>query len=85
LRHPTRDGSLPPRTNAMLFLKIVFALALIPWTLAGLWLVVKFQSLFGPDQGHPSETPGERYFGITHVFAVWAGGMALGIYFVFFV
>ncbi len=85
MRHPARDGSLPPRTNAMLFLKIVFALALIPWTLAGLWLVVKFQSLFGPDQGHPSETPGERSFGITHVFAVWAGGMALGIYFVFFV
>jgi hypothetical protein len=47
--------------------------------------VVKFRLLFGPDHGQPSETPGARSFGMTHVFAVWVGGMALGIYFVFFV
>ena len=84
----TRDCAARPAATvsrarpAMFFVKILFALALIPWTLAGLWLAVKFQSLFGPDRGHPSETPGERSFGITHVFAVWIGGMALGIYFV---
>ena len=81
MRGTPRGDSLP-RPAAMFFIKILFALALIPWTLAGLWLMVKFQSLFGPDRGHPSETPGERSFGITHVFAVWIGGMALGIYFV---
>ena len=69
----------------MLFIKILSALALIPWTLAGIWLVVKFRLLFGPDHGQPSETPGARSFGMTHVFAVWIGGMALGIYFLFFV
>lgn len=69
----------------MLLLKILFALALIPWTLAGIWLAIKFRLLFGPDRGQPSETPGARSFGMTHVLAVWVGGMALGIYFVFFV
>jgi hypothetical protein len=65
----------------MLFFKILIALSLIPWTAAGLYLIARFQAFFGPDSGHPSETPGERSFGVTHVFAVWAGGMALGIYF----
>lgn len=65
----------------MLFFKILIALSLIPWTAAGFYLIARFQRFFGPDRGHPSETPGERSFGVTHVFAVWVGGMALGIYF----
>lgn len=68
---------------AMLVLKIAFALALIPWTLVGILLFAKFNALFGPDRGQPSETPGARSFGMAHVFAVWVGGMALGAYFVF--
>jgi hypothetical protein len=65
----------------MLFFKILIALCLIPWTAAGLYLIARYRTFFGPDSGHPSETPGERSFGATHVFAVWAGGVALGIYF----
>jgi hypothetical protein len=68
----------------MIIFKILVALSLIPWTIAGCVLIAKFQALFGPDSGQPSETPGARSFGITHVFAVWVGGMALGIYFAFF-
>lgn len=70
---------------SMLFFKILIGLGLIPWTIAGLYLMARFQRFFGPDRQHPSETPGERSFGITHVFAVWLGGVALGIYFAFFV
>ena len=69
----------------MLFFKVLVVLGLVPWTLAGLYLFARFQKLFGPDRGQPSETPGARSFGMTHVFAVWVGGMALGIYFAFFV
>jgi hypothetical protein len=65
----------------MLIFKILIVLSLIPWTAAGLYLIARFQRFFGPDRGHPSETPGERSFGVTHVFAVWVGGVALGIYF----
>lgn len=69
----------------MLFFKILIALGLVLWTAAGFYLIARFQSFFGPDRQQPSETPGARSFGITHVFAVWLGGMALGIYFVGFV
>jgi len=61
--------------------KIIITLFLLAWTAIGFYLCLNFKRFFGVDKEHPSETPGERSFGITHVFAVWIGGMALGIYY----
>ena len=56
-------------------------LFLIAWSGLGLWLVVKYDALFGPHPDDPAETPGARSFGVTHVIAVWFGSFALACYF----
>lgn len=61
--------------------KIGIAIYLIGWSAIGVYLCMNFKRLFGIHEDTPSETPGERSFGVAHVFAVWVGGMALGIYF----
>lgn len=72
---------LEPQASLMLFFKILIALCLIPWTALGVYLVVKYRVLFGPNPEHLSETPGARTFGIAQIASVWVGGLALGIYF----
>ncbi len=64
-----------------IIVKIGISIFLLGWTSIGVYLAMNFQRLFGIHKDTPSETPGERSFGVTHVFAVWIGGMALGIYF----
>jgi len=62
-------------------IKLGIAVFLLGWTWVGVYLLINFQRFFGTHKDTPSETPGERSFGIAHVFAVWFGGMALGLYY----
>lgn len=65
----------------MILFKILIAICMVAWTAAGVWMVVKYKELFGPNDDHQSETPGARSFGISQIAAVWVGGVALGCYF----
>jgi len=74
---PTTDD-LP----AMIYLiKTLLVLFLVGWTFFGLWMVVKFNMLFGPHRDDPAETPGARSFGVAHVASVWFGFFVLALYF----
>ena len=48
-------------------LKTALALFLIGWTGFGGWMIWKFAVLFGPHPDDPAESPGARYYGVTHV------------------
>ena len=65
-----------------LIVKIGIAIFIIVWALLGIWLCVNYNRLFGPHKDDPSETPGARSFGVTHIVAIWIGGMALAIYYI---
>ena len=67
---------------AILF-KSLLVLFLIAWSFFGLWLLVKFNVLFGPHHDDPAETPGARSFGVAHVVTIWIGFFVLAIYFLF--
>lgn len=56
-------------------------LFLLAWTTLGVWLVVKYQALFGPHPDDPAESPGARSFGVAHIVAIWIGGEALALYY----
>jgi len=64
-------------------LKIALFLFLVAWSGLGIWMIAKYSILFGPSSDHPSETPGERSFGVAHIGAIWFGFFALATYFFF--
>ena len=63
--------------------KTLLTLFLIGWSIFGVWMLVKFNLLFGPHKDDPAETPGARSFGVAHVAAVWIGFFVLALYFLF--
>lgn len=65
----------------IILLKISLTLFLIAWSAFGVWLVVKYDPLFGPHRDDPSETAGARSLGIAHVATIWLGFFALALYF----
>lgn len=66
-----------------IFFKTLLVLFLFAWSFFGLWLLVKFNVLFGPHADDPAETPGARSFGVAHVVTIWIGFFVLAIYFLF--
>jgi hypothetical protein len=66
-----------------MILKAFILLLLVIWVLVGIWMTIRYTALFGPHRDDPAESAGARSFGVTHVLAVWIGGVALGIYFLF--
>lgn len=67
----------------IILIKTLLTLFILAWLFFGLWLVVKFDVLFGPHRDDPAETPGARSFGVAHVAAVWLGFLVLALYFLF--
>ncbi len=59
---------------------VIFILA---WSVFGLWMVVKYATLFGPHRDDPAESAGARSFGVTHIGLVWLGFFSLAVYFLF--
>lgn len=66
-----------------ILIKLLIVVFLLFWLALGVWLVVRYGALFGPNPDHRSETPGARSFGIAHIVAVWVGAFALGMWFLF--
>lgn len=66
-----------------ILIKLLIIVFLLFWVALGGWLVVRYGALFGPNPDHRSETPGARSFGIAHLVAVWVGGFALAVWFLF--
>ncbi len=64
-------------------INIALVLFILFWTAFGLWMVFKYVVLFGPHPDDPSESPGARSFGVTHIGLVWFGTFALAVYFLF--
>lgn len=63
--------------------KVVTVGFLTGWIVFGGYLIVRSGALFGLCDDHRSETPGARSYGVAHIVAMWIGGFALGIYFLF--
>ena len=60
-------------------IKTLLTLFIIGWAFFGIWMLVKYNMLFGPHKDDPAETPGARSFGVAHVAAVWLGFFVLAI------
>ena len=67
----------------MILLKIFLVVFLIAWSGLGLWLLVKFDKLFGHHPDDPAESSGARALNATQVGSVWFGFFAVAVYFLF--
>lgn len=67
----------------IIFTKTLITLFLIGWVWFGLWMIIRYNFLFGPHPDDPAETPGARSFGVAHVASVWIGFFVLALYFLF--
>ena len=61
--------------------KIFLALFLVGWTGLGLWMLVKYDALFGLHPDDPAESSGARALNVTQVGSVWFGVFAVTFYF----
>lgn len=64
-----------------ILIKTALTLFIIAWSFFGIWMLVKYNQLFGPHRDDPSETAGARSFGVAHVASVWFGFFVLALYF----
>ena len=65
----------------MILIKIAIALFLIAWSGLGLWMLVKYDNLFGHHKDDPAESSGARALNVTQVATVWFGFFAVAFYF----
>ena len=65
----------------IILIKISLALFLIGWSGLGLWMLVKYYSLFGYHPDDPAESSGARALNMTQVWSVWFGFFAVAFYF----
>jgi hypothetical protein len=65
----------------IIFIKIILAFFLISWTGLGLWMLVKYDHLFGFHPDDPAESSGARALNVTQVGSVWFGFFAVAFYF----
>jgi hypothetical protein len=65
----------------MILAKIALAVFLLAWSGFGIWLLLKYQALFGPHPDDPAESAGARSFGVAHICAVWFGVFLLAGWF----
>lgn len=70
---------------ALLFIltKLLLLAFLLFWMGFGVWLLIKFEGLFGGHPDDPSETPGARSLNLTQVWSCWFGMLAVTLYFLF--
>ncbi len=67
----------------IIFLKILIGLFLVAWCGLGVWMVVKYDFVFGQHQNDPHESPGARALSVTQASSIWFGFFVLGVYFLF--
>ena len=64
-----------------IIIQLFVALFLLVWAVLGLWMLVKYDSLFGLHPDDPAESTGARALNVTQVASVWFGCFAIGVYF----
>jgi hypothetical protein len=62
-------------------IKVTICLFLLAWIALGVFLLWRYNAIFGPHPDDPSETPGARSLGLANVGSIWVGTLALGVYF----
>ncbi len=65
----------------IILIKLALALFLIAWSGVGLWMLVKYDALFGFHKDDPAESSGARALNVTQVVSVWFGFFAVAFYF----
>jgi flagellar basal body-associated protein FliL len=65
----------------IILIKLAIALFLIAWSGVGLWMLVKYDALFGLHKDDPAESSGARALNVTQVVSVWFGFFAVAFYF----
>jgi hypothetical protein len=65
----------------IIIIKLFLALFLIAWSGVGLWMMLKYDSLFGHHPDDPAESSGARALNVTQVVSVWFGFFAVAFYF----
>ena len=70
-----------PSRMITIFIKTALALFLIGWSGLGLWMLVKYDQLFGYHPDDPAESSGARALNVTQVSSVWFGFFAVAFYF----
>ncbi|RPJ35204.1 MAG: hypothetical protein EHM17_03485 [Verrucomicrobiaceae bacterium] len=70
-----------PATTAMFLLKLALFLFLLFWCGLGLWLILKYDQLFGLHPDDPAESSGARALNVTQVSIVWLGVFKIALYF----
>ncbi|WP_411826725.1 hypothetical protein [Luteolibacter sp. AS25] len=66
-----------------IIVNIALVLFLIFWMGVAVWLVVKYENIFGLHPDDPSETDGARTLNMTQVWSCWFGFFAIAVYFLF--
>lgn len=65
----------------IVLVKLFLALFLIAWSGLGLWMMLKYDHLFGLHKDDPAESSGARALNVTQVTSVWFGFFAVAFYF----
>ncbi len=65
----------------IVLVKLFLALFLIAWSGLGLWMMLKYDHLFGLHKDDPVESSGARALNVTQVTSVWFGFFAVAFYF----
>jgi flagellar basal body-associated protein FliL len=65
----------------IILIKLALALFLIAWSGVGLWMLVKYDGVFGFHKDDPAESSGARALNVTQVASVWFGFFAVAFYF----
>jgi flagellar basal body-associated protein FliL len=75
------EASLLREIPMIVIIKIFLTLFLIAWSGLGLWMLVKYDQLFGYHKDDPAESSGARALNVTQVSSVWFGFFAVAFYF----
>jgi hypothetical protein len=70
------------KPQAMAFLlKLGIFIFLAGWSYLGIWMLLKYDELFGLHPDDPAESSGARALNVTQVSVVWVGVFAMTLYF----
>ncbi len=65
----------------MILLKFGILVFLAAWCGLGLWMVLKYDRVFGLHPDDPAESSGARSLNVTQVSIVWLGVFKIALYF----
>lgn len=65
----------------MVVLKFALFFFLVAWCGLGLWMMLRYDRLFGLHPDDPAESSGARALNVTQVSIVWVGVFKIALYF----